>query len=171
MLGLSTIDPTRRTGLECNPLPWRSESSLGLLACTGPFLASPWATGRVPFAWEAPQASFYFLAFFSDGQRHALTWPATATTAYCASAFKLSLPENGVSLWVSSRLLGPHLIGGLHTTGHAIPCIPRGYGLAKARQIIYRTDACPEASASEDVPTHPQTARGKSKEIDFMSEI
>ena len=35
VFGLSTIDPTRRVGLECNPLTWRSESCLRLLACTG----------------------------------------------------------------------------------------------------------------------------------------
>ena len=35
VFGLSTIDRTRRIGLECNPLTWRSESCLRLLACTG----------------------------------------------------------------------------------------------------------------------------------------
>jgi len=35
VFGLSTIDPTCRIELECNPLTWRSESYLRVLACTG----------------------------------------------------------------------------------------------------------------------------------------
>ena len=52
---LSTIDPTRRiaNGLRCNLTPPTRHWHLRL--CARAFLASPWATGRCPCAWEAPQ--------------------------------------------------------------------------------------------------------------------